>query len=101
MSLRERLNLPVAGDGSLVYGTPYETGDGSTIITVARLGVLRPGPHPLGLFIIHDGRAQWEAVVDADRVAFLGVLTGLLSTVIVTLAMLRRPPWPDLSRRQC
>ncbi len=35
--------------------------------------------------------------VDADRIALIGVITGLIAAVLASLAVLRRPPWPDLS----
>jgi hypothetical protein len=35
--------------------------------------------------------------VDANRIALIGVMTGLLCGVIASVAVLRRPPWPDLS----
>jgi hypothetical protein len=37
--------------------------------------------------------------VDGNRIALLGVITGLASAVIATLAVLRRPPWPDIVLR--
>lgn len=51
---------------------------------------------PLGVVVIRGDKAKWVAVVDANRIALVGVLTGLLSAVIASLAVLRRPPWPDL-----
>ncbi|AQA22907.1 hypothetical protein BTZ20_2838 [Rhodococcus sp. MTM3W5.2] len=86
-----------------VYGEPYETAKGATIITVARLGGRRFGPRdvaavPIGVFVIHDGKASWTTAVDETRLALMAVSIGLASAVIATLAVLRRPPWPDLSR---
>lgn len=77
-----------------VYGEPYQTPDGATVITVAREG--RFGASPVGVFVIHDGRPQWEPVVDGGRVALIGVLTGFVAALLATVAMVRRPPWPDL-----
>jgi hypothetical protein len=37
------------------------------------------------------------AAVDANRIALIGVITGLISAVLACVAMVRRPPWPDLS----
>ncbi|MCM6777819.1 hypothetical protein NDR87_30465 [Nocardia sp. CDC159] len=97
MTLRERFDLPARDGDSLVYGTPLETADGATVITVARPGGwLRPGPRPLGIFVVHGEKVSWTPAFDTERIAFLGVLTGLLAAVIPTLALLRRPPWPDL-----
>lgn len=86
---------------SRVFGEPYETVDGATIVTVARI---RGGGRgftatPVGAFVVHDGKVSWEAAVDETRVGLLAVSIGLAATVIATLAVLRRPPWPDLSRR--
>ncbi|MFF0491092.1 hypothetical protein ACFYTQ_18890 [Nocardia sp. NPDC004068] len=99
MTLRERFGLPAAGD-AVGYGAPHETADGATVITVTGSGGLfRPGPRPLGIFVVHGEKVSWAPVYDGERIAFVGVLTGLLAAVIGTLAVLRRPPWPDLSGR--
>ncbi|VFA96578.1 hypothetical protein [Nocardia cyriacigeorgica] len=99
MSIRERPGQAHL-DSTLIYGEPYETADGATLITVAqRYGRYAPGVRPVGIFTIRDGAAVWTPAVDVNRIALLGECMGLLSVVIVTLAVLRRPPWPDLSRR--
>lgn len=77
--------LPIDRATRRVYGEPYETADGVTVIPVAR---------PLGVFVINEGKATWVPAVDGNRVALIGVLTGLLAAVIGTLAVLRQPPWP-------
>ncbi|OBK90805.1 hypothetical protein [Mycolicibacter sinensis] len=85
--------------GSLVYGEPHQTPDGATVITAARVkaaGDSGMTATPLGVVVIRGDRAKWVPAVDADRIALVGVLTGLLSAVIASLAVLRRPPWPDL-----
>ncbi|WP_405163492.1 hypothetical protein OG203_45810 [Nocardia sp. NBC_01499] len=79
------------------FGEPYETTDGSTIITVSRVGRGPFSASPLGIFVIHDGKVSWEPAVDNNRLALFGEFIGLAATVIATLAVLRRPPWPDLS----
>jgi hypothetical protein len=71
-----------------VYGEPYQMDDGTTVIPVAK---------PVGVFVIHGGKASWVSAVDANRVALIGVLTGLLAAVIATLAVLRQPPWPRIT----
>jgi hypothetical protein len=96
MKIPESLDeLPTNGTRGRVYGQPYRTADGGTVITVAK--VRGDKATPVGVFVVHDGRARWVAAVDADRVALIGVITGLLAAVIASLAVLRRPPWPDLS----
>ncbi|MEU2005231.1 hypothetical protein ACH47B_29905 [Rhodococcus sp. NPDC019627] len=97
-----------------VFGEPYETADGSTVITVARVHrgfrfgkvsgreTRRGGDltaSPVGVFVIHGGRVWWQPAADSTRIALLGEFIGLASAVIATLAVLRRPPWPDLRRR--
>lgn len=71
-----------------VYGQPYETSEGVTVIPVAK---------PLGVFVVSQGKACWVPAVDGDRIALIGVLTGLLVAVIASLAVLRQPPWPRMT----
>jgi hypothetical protein len=71
-----------------VYGEPYQTDDGATVIPVAK---------PLGVFVIRGGEASWVPALDANRIALIGVLTGLLAAVIATLAVFRQPPWPRIT----
>lgn len=82
-------------ESSTIYGQPYQTPDGATVITVAR-GPGRGGSRPMGVFVIKNGQASWEPAVDVTRIAFIGVLTGLVAAALATAAMLRRPPWPDV-----
>lgn len=88
--------IPARGGPARVYGEPYETPDGATVITVAKLGRGGSAGTPLGIFVIKDGVPTWEAAVDANRVAIIGVLTGLVAAGLTAAALLRRPPWPDL-----
>jgi hypothetical protein len=98
-SKHERMNFRDAGelldtletDATRVYGQPYQTADGTTIIPVARV---RGGA--LGVFVVKDGTSKWEPAVDATRIAMMGILVGLVSAALAGLAMVRRPPWPDL-----
>jgi hypothetical protein len=99
--------LPVDRNVRRVYGEPYETSDGATVIPVARIRAGRRRSNqdadqginatPLGIFVIRGGKASWVAAVDANRVALIGVLTGLLAAVIGSLAVLRQPPWPRIT----
>jgi len=99
MELREVSDYPQPEVGApRVFGEPYETVGGSTIITVARVRNWRGvTSSPVGVFVIHDGTVTWKPAADATRIALLGEFIGLASAVIATLAVLRRPPWPDLS----
>jgi hypothetical protein len=80
--------LPIDRGALRVYGEPYETADGNTVIPVEK---------PLGVFVISGGEASWVPAFDANRVALIGVLTGLLAAVIGSLAVLRQPPWPRIT----
>jgi hypothetical protein len=80
--------LPANGSGHRVYGEPYQTPDGSTVILVTK---------PNGLFVIRAGEASWVPAVDKNRIALIGVLTGLLTGVLGSLAVLRQPPWPRMT----
>jgi hypothetical protein len=80
--------LPTDGAARGVYGEPYQTADGATVIPVAK---------PLGVFVIRGGEASWVPAFDVTRVALIGVLTGLLAAVIGSLAVLRQPPWPRIT----
>lgn len=94
-------HFSAANAGHVVYGEPHQTPDGTTVITAARVTASGPDGSrvtatPLGVMVIRGEKAKWVAAVDANRIGMVGVLTGLLSAVITCLAVLRRPPWPDL-----
>ena len=80
--------LPADGAAGRVYGEPYETADGATVIPVAK---------PPGVVVVHQGKACWVPAVDGNRIALIGVITGLLAAVIASLAVLRQPPWPKMT----
>ncbi len=114
MKLSDALDqLPTDRAARRVYGEPYETPDGATVIPVAKIRGRSPGSDnnaqddqgaafgfsavPLGVFVVHGGKASWVSAVDANRIALIGVLTGLLAAVIGSLAVLRQPPWPRIT----
>ncbi|WP_102144240.1 hypothetical protein [Mycobacterium hubeiense] len=114
MRLPDALDAVMADTGdpraSQVYGQPYETADGTTVIPVAKVrGRSKPGADsesrllakPVGVFVIKDGTVTWQPAVDVTRIALMGELIGLVAATLATVAMVRRPPWPDLkiSRR--
>jgi uncharacterized spore protein YtfJ len=103
MKFAEMLDqLPTDDADKRVYGDPYQTPDGATVITVARVrgcGARKAAgftASPVGVFVIRGDHVRRVAAVDANRVALIGVTTGLLAAVIASFAVLRRPPWPDL-----
>jgi hypothetical protein len=56
----------------------------------------RKGVSALGVFVIKGDRVRWMPAVDATRIALTGSLVGLVSATLAGIAMVRRPPWPDL-----
>jgi hypothetical protein len=109
VKLRDAIDaLSVDGRASqVVYGQPYETGDGVTIIPVAKVRGRLSGTgdpdnelairaKPVGVFVVKDGKPTWEPAIDGTPIALIGVLTGFVAATLATLAMVRRPPWPDL-----
>lgn len=71
------------------FGAQYQTPDGATVIVVTK---------PVGVFVIKDGKPTWLPAVDATRITLMGILVGLVSAALAGIAMVRRPPWPDLRR---
>ena len=84
--------LPSEPATQRVYGDAYETADGAPVIPVAK---------PLGVFVVRGGKARWAPAIDANRVALIGVVTGLLAAVITSLAVFRQPPWPRITITDC
>jgi hypothetical protein len=98
MNLREARQvigaLETDPDAARVFGKAYEIADGTTVIPVT---TMRGGsPRPLGVFAVKDGKASWVPAIDAGRIAMMGILVGLVSATLAGVAMVRRPPWPDL-----
>lgn len=48
------------------------------------------------MFVVKDGNAKWIPAVDATRTTLAGILVGFISAALAGVAMVRRPPWPDL-----
>ncbi len=77
----------------VVFGEPVERA-GTTVIPVTREG--RFTSKAVGAVVIDpSGESKWVAAVDYDRIAKIGLLTGLVTGTIATLAVLRQPPWPS------
>ncbi|KZF10499.1 MAG: hypothetical protein WBD41_24490 [Rhodococcus sp. (in: high G+C Gram-positive bacteria)] len=79
-----------------VFSDPYTTSDGSTVIAVSTVK-----PHgsvkAVGIFVVTKGDCVWTPAIDQTRIAVIGVTIGLVAATLSSLAVLRRPPWPDLS----
>lgn len=83
----------------LDFGEPYETTRGTVLITVTRQG-RRGGPgRAVGLYTINADGVTWTPAADQGRIALVGACTGFAAAVLATLAVVRRPPWPDLTER--
>lgn len=98
MNLREARDvigtLAADPDAARVFGQPYDTADGTTVVPVA--SVRGAAPKAAGVFVVKDGKASWVPAVDATKIALMGILVGLVSATLAGVAMVRRPPWPDL-----
>jgi hypothetical protein len=78
-----------------VYDEPFETSDGTTVVPVARIGWWGRAT-PVGVFVIREDTTTWVPAVDHTRIALLGAFIGLVAATISTIAVVRRPPWPDV-----
>jgi hypothetical protein len=87
-------SLETDPDAARVFGQAYEATDGSIVIPVT--AVRGASPRAAGVFVIKGGKASWVPAVDAGRIAMMGITVGLVSAVLAGVAMIRRPPWPDL-----
>ena|ERR1700712_2892300 len=91
MSLRDARqvidSLDTDPDALSVFGQKYETPDGAVVIPVSK---------PVGVFVIKDGKPVWSPAADGTRMATLGIVCGIVAATGAAIAMIRRPPWPDL-----
>lgn len=91
MNLREARQAIAAvdtdPDALSVFGQHYQTPDGAIVIPVTK---------PVGVFVVKDGKPRWTPAADGTRIALMGILVGLVSATLAGIAMVRRPPWPDL-----
>ena len=83
----------------LIFGEPYEASSGAVIITVSRQGWRTGVQHPVGIYTVTGDGTVWTPTVDTGRVALIGVCTGFVAATISTLAVLHRPPWPEMTER--
>jgi hypothetical protein len=80
-------SLDTDPDVLALFGQQYQTPDGVTIIPVTK---------PVGVFVIKDGKPIWSPAADGTRIAMMGIACGLVAATCAGIAMVRRPPWPDL-----
>lgn len=91
MNLREARRITDAiesdTDAPSVFGTRYQTPDGATVIPVSK---------PVGVFVVKDGKPVWSPATNDTRIALFGILVGFVAATLTGVAMVVRPPWPDL-----
>ena len=80
----------------LTFSEPYEASNGVVVITVTRTGWFERN-QPVGIFTVTPDGAAWTPAVDFGRVALIGATAGLLAAAFATFALVRRPPWPNLT----
>ena len=83
--------------GTRVFGEPQQGPDGTVVIPVTRRradGAGNDVETAVGVFAVRGGAAVWSPVVDADRIALIGVITGFVAATLGCIAVVRRPPWP-------
>lgn len=74
-------------DALSAFGSAYQTPDGATVIPVTK---------PVGVFVVKDGKPVWSSATNDTRIALLGISVGLVAAALAGVAMVIRPPWPDL-----
>lgn len=90
MTVESEINL---SEGAALTMLP----DGTALVTVTTTG-WRGNRRVVGVYTVADGRASWVPAVDGHQMALIGTLTGFVAALLGSLAVLRRPPWPDLDR---
>ncbi|MBS4103874.1 hypothetical protein [Tsukamurella paurometabola] len=96
----ELRSVPGTAPRGVIFGDPHITSDGTTVITVSRVRRRRTGEDrftAIGVYTVREGRTTWTPAVDADRIALIGVVTGLIAATLGSLAVLRKPPWPTMT----
>ena len=83
----------------LVFGEPYEASNGTVIITVSRKSWGSRTECPVGIYTVSAEGTTWSPAVDVSRTMLIGVCTGFVAAAISTVAVLRRPPWPEMTER--
>jgi ABC-type nitrate/sulfonate/bicarbonate transport system permease component len=81
----------------LIFGDPFDTGKDAVIVTVSRTSWPSGREHPVGIYTIRADGTTWTPVVDSSRNLLIGACTGFAAAVIATIAVLRRPPWPEMT----
>jgi hypothetical protein len=83
----------------LTFGEPYEAGNGTVIVTVSRQDRGDRPERPLGIFTVTADGATWTPVVETGRHLLMMAGAGFVAVALSTAAVLRRPPWPEMTER--
>jgi hypothetical protein len=83
----------------LVFGEPYEASNGTVIVTVSRKSWGGRSECPVGIYTVGAAGTTWSPAVDVSRTMLIGVCTGFVAAAISTVAVLRRPPWPEMTEK--
>jgi hypothetical protein len=78
----------------MTFGEPFEASNGTVVITVSG-----QDGRAVGVFSVAGENATWTPTVDNNRVALIAVCTGFVAAALGAAAVLRRPPWPELTER--
>jgi hypothetical protein len=78
----------------MIFSEPFEASNGTVIVTVSS-----SRGRAVGIYTVTAQSVTWTPAVDGSRVALIAVCTGFVAALLGTAAVLRRPPWPDLTER--
>jgi hypothetical protein len=78
----------------MIFSEPYEASNGTVIVTVSS-----SSGRAVGIYTVTAQSVTWTPAIDGSRVALIAVCTGFVAALLGTAAVLRRPPWPDLTER--
>ncbi|KSU54511.1 MULTISPECIES: hypothetical protein [unclassified Gordonia (in: high G+C Gram-positive bacteria)] len=78
------------------FEEPIVIDERTTMILVSRRG-FRDRSVAVGAYTVTEGATTWTPAVDGGRVALIGVITGLVAAALGSAAVLRQPPWPQMT----
>lgn len=73
-----------------VFGTPIER-EGVTLLPVVRLG-RRGTPRAMGAWVVRDGKAEWQPVLDLTRLIVMGDVVAIVALLVLRPLIARRRP---------
>jgi hypothetical protein len=73
-----------------VFGPPIER-EGVTLLPVVRVP-RRGAPRAVGAWVVRDGKAEWQPVLDLTRVIVMGDLVAIVALLVLRPLISRRPP---------